>query len=189
MKELGLQELLRYALSGGIGIAVLLLTHPAILCSIVKMEAAKGATLVLGLVLLIGTLIYNLHRALIYPLFFRIVGLMVMGRNFSRRSPNPWQPSEAELEVDRWRRRLPDEERRPWDEWGAQTHFLYCAAWAILAALLLGKHLWGTSDSGSWCIFWILFVIVIIAGFVNNYRLLYSLVVDKTASENLWKSN
>ena len=103
MKELGLQELLRYALSGGIGIAVLLLTYPTVAHSLGGMDPGKEATLVTGLVLLIGTLIYNLHRALFFPVLFRLVGLIALPWERSWRLLNLWQPSAHELEVDRWR--------------------------------------------------------------------------------------
>ncbi len=181
MKELGLQELLRYALSGGIGIAVLLLIYPAAACSIKNMEAAKETTLILGSVLLIGTLIYNIHRALLFPVLFRIVGLFTLPWTFTGALLIPWLPSDHELRVDRWRWEHLNGKSRRWDEWGAQTHFLYCAAWAVLAALLLGKRIWGQADCRPLRIFWILFTITLLAGLVNNYRLLYSISAEMNA--------
>jgi hypothetical protein len=179
MKALGLQELLRYALAGGIGLAVLLLTYPAVSRSIGGMEAAKETTLVLGLVLLVGTMIYNLHRALLYPVLIRLVGLTSLPWKSSWRLMNPWQPSDAELEVDRWRWNLSNEVRTRWDEWGAQTHSLYCAAWAIFAALLLGNYMGEPSNCRASHVFWSLFAVCLMAGLVNNYRLLYSIIADK----------
>jgi hypothetical protein len=174
MKELGLLELLRYALSGGIGMAVLLLTYPAAACSVEKLDATKEATLILGSVLLIGTLIYNLHRALLFPFFLRFVGVLVRW-NLSWKDWFPWQPSESELEVDRWRWERPEKKRKRWDEWGAQTHSLYCAAWAIFAALRLGGHFWGCPERHALHIFRTLAGVTLLAGVVNNYRLLYSI--------------
>lgn len=176
MKELGLQELLRYALSGGIGIAVLLLTYPKAACSVGHMEGAKEATLILGSILLVGTLIYNFHRALLFPVLLRFIGLWILDWKYSwRLFILPWQPSDAELDVDHWRWRVDEKARRCWDEWGAQTHFLYCAAWTILVALILGDYVWGPPNSRAWHIFWYLFGLALIAGMVNNYRLLYTL--------------
>jgi hypothetical protein len=146
MKDLGLQELLRYALSGGIGIASLLLMYPQVACSIGQIEGAREVTLVLGSILLVGTLIYNVHRALLFPILFRVVGLITLPRKSTWWLFIPWWPSDAELDVDRWRWKLEEKDRRRWDEWGAQTHFLYCAAWAILAALTLGNYFWGTPN-------------------------------------------
>ena len=184
MKTLGLQELLRYATSGGIGLAVLVLAFPEVKSSIGPMETGQETTLVVGLVLLIGTLIYNLHRALIYPIIFRIVGLISLPRHFSWRLLNPWQPSDVELKVDRWRWENSDERRRRWDEWGAQTHSLYCAAWAILAALLLGRHEWTEPNSHAQHIFWGLFGVTLMAGLASNYRILYSMAGDMKANTN-----
>jgi hypothetical protein len=186
MKELGLLELLRYALSGGIGMAVLLLTYPAAACSIRGMDATKETTLILGSILLIGTLIYNLHRALLFPFFFRIVGLLVPWKfswkqllMFWRWSWKQlllsWQPSEYELKVDRWRWEHPEKKRKRWDEWGAQTHSLYCAAWAISATLLVGWYTWGRPHRCALLFFGILAVVTLAGGVVNNYRLLYSI--------------
>lgn len=177
MKELGLLELLRYALSGGIGIAVLFLTYPASTCFVTGMDPAKEATLILGSVLLVGTLIYNTHRAMLFPVFLRWVGFLTPGSNFTwGRFFWPWQPSESELEVDHWRWKQPEKKR--WDEWGAQTHSLYCSAWAILVALLLGKYLWKAPDHQAWIIFWGLFVLNLRGAVANNFRLLYSIKLE-----------
>jgi hypothetical protein len=181
MRELGLHELLRYALSGGIGLAVLFFTFPKFGNSIAGMEAAKETTLVLGLVLLVGTLIYNLHRALPYPFIFRLVGLIALRQRISRELLNPWIPSEAELKADRWRWALPPEKRKHWDEWGAQVHSLYSAAWAILAALLLGNCTWGSPSPRAWYIFWVLFAATLVGGLVSNYRLFYSISAEMSA--------
>lgn len=180
MKELRLQEVLRYALSGGIGIASLLLMYPKIASSIGQIEGAKEISLVLGSVLLVGTLIYNVHRALLFPVLFRVIGSIALPRKkFTYKFVIPWVPSEAELEVDSWRWQLEDHKRHRWDEWGAQTHSLYCAAWAIFSALIVGKCVWGTPNCRASHILWILFFITLIAGMVNNYRLLYSIVEER----------
>jgi hypothetical protein len=182
MKELGLQDLLRYALSGGIWIASLLLMYPKVACSIGQVEGAREVTLVLGSVLLVGTIIYNAHRALLFPVLFRLIGLITLPQiNRSWWLLFPWRPSEAELEVDRWRWRLKGDDRRRWDEWGAQTHFLYCAAWAIFAALAVGKFVGGSPSCTASHVLCVLFAITLIAGMVNNYRLLYSIASERKA--------
>ena len=81
MKELGLQELLRYALSGGVGIASLLLMYPNLAHLIGHIHNAGEVTLVLGAVLGLGTLVYNIHRALLYPPFFRWLGLITISQD------------------------------------------------------------------------------------------------------------
>jgi hypothetical protein len=178
MKELALQDLLRYALAGGIGLAVLLLTFPAVRPSIRNLDAAKEATFVLGLVLLIGILIYNVHRALLFPVLLRLLVLILLHRKFSGLLLSPWRPSEAELEADHWRWERTDEKRGRWDEGGAQTDFLYCAAWATVAALLVGNRVWGPPNSRPWHIFWVLFAVSLLVGFIDNYRLAYSIAAE-----------
>lgn len=96
MKELGFQQLLRYALSGGIGLAALLLTYPKIAYAIGQVNGAREVTLVLGAVVVIGTMIYNIHRALLFPIIFRVVGLITLSWNPKRRLLNLWQPSDQD---------------------------------------------------------------------------------------------
>jgi hypothetical protein len=178
MKELGLQELLRYALSGGICMAALLLTYPAVACSVSRMDATKEATLLLGSVLLIGTLIYNIHRAVVFPVFLRLLGFIALGWKFSWAGLFwPLKPSEPELEIDHWRWSYPPDKRKRWDEWGAQTHSLYCAAWGMFAALLF-RSVCEETDHRAWHILSILFGVTLISGIANNYRLLHSLAVE-----------
>jgi hypothetical protein len=183
MKELGLQELLRYALSGGIGIASLLLMYPKVACLIGHIEGTAGVTLILGAILVVGTLVYNIHRALLFPPIFRAIGLITLPWiNPTWKLLILWLPSDAEIEFDRWRWKLEDKDRRRWDEWSAQTHSLYCAAWATLAAFVFGRYLAGPPSCQSRQIFWVLFCTTLIAGMVNNFRLLYSIAAEKSSS-------
>ena len=177
MKELGLQELLRYALSGCVGIASLLLMYPNVACLIGDLQSAGEVTLLLGAILVVGTLIYNVHRALLFPIFFRVIGLITLP---SAKGPLWWffwRPSEAETQFDHWRWALKD--RRRWDDWGAQTHFLYCAAWATLAAFIFGRYAAGPPSCRAWHIFGALFGISLSAAVINNYRLLYSVTAER----------
>lgn len=187
MKELGLQELLRYALSGGIGIAALLLMYPSVACSIKGTEGAGAGevTLILGAILVAGTLVYNIHRALLFPPLFRFIGFLTLRpyTNYSWKLwANPlrwWWPSDAEMEADRWRWKLSEKDRRRWDEWAAQTHFLYCAAWATLAAFVFGSYKAGPPSSQAWHIFEILFCTSLVAAVGNNVRLLWSISTER----------
>jgi hypothetical protein len=187
MKELGLQDLLRYVLSGGIGIASLLLMYPKAACFVDHMNDAREVEIVLGSALVVGSLIYSVHRPLVYPVFFRVIGLRTLPyTSRTWRLINFWRPSQAEIDVDRWRWALKEESRRRWDEWGAQSHFLYCAAWAILLALVCGKCVGGTPNCHARCIFWFLFFVILVAGMVHNFRLLYSIAAEMNRS---WPEN
>jgi hypothetical protein len=184
MKELGLQELLRYALSGGIGFASLLLMYPKIARSIGDVKGAEEVTLIFGAVLVAGTLVYNIHRSLLFPPLLRWIGF------FTLRPQKTslwmllfpllwWLPSVTEMEVDRWRWKLKKGDRRPWDEWGAQIHFLYCAAWATLAAFVFGRYIAfggcrvGPPSCHARHFFEVVFWGSLGAGVVSNIRLLY----------------
>jgi hypothetical protein len=92
---------------------------------------------------------------------------------------SPWRPSNAEIDVDHWRWKIKDKDRRRWDEWGAQTHSLYCAAWAMLAALVCGPYLASPPNYRARPAAWVLFAVTLIAGMVNNYRLLYSINAER----------
>lgn len=198
MKELGLQELLRYALSGSIGVASLLLMYPNVASLVWQIEGAGEMTLILGALLVVGTLVYNIHRAVLFPPFFRWIGLLTLGserslwsiaRNIAWQTfITPWrlwQPSSDELGVDHWRWTLAEKDRRRWDEWGAQTHFLYCTAWATLAAFLFGRYIafGGYTAGPPSCrarhIFEVFFCVSLAAAMVNNYRLLYSITDER----------
>ena len=147
MKELGFQELLRYALSGGVGLASLLLMYPNVACLIGPIDSAGEVTLILGATLLLGTLVYNIHRALLFPPFFRAIGLITISQTDSKWKRFIefcqfwlwWRPSKAEIDYDSWRWELPDKHRDRWVSWAAHPHFLYCAAWATWAAFLFGR--------------------------------------------------
>jgi hypothetical protein len=93
-----------------------------------------------------------------------------------------WLPSDVEIDFDRWRSKLDDKDRRRWDEWGAQVHFLYCAAWATSAAFVFGRYVAGPPNCSARRIFWVLFSITFIAGIVSNFRLLYSIASEKSSA-------
>jgi hypothetical protein len=176
MKELGLQELLRYALSGGVGIAALRIIYPQSACLLSR--AGGEVTLLLGAILVGGSLIYNLHRSVLFPPIFRWIGRKTLLPNQSLHVGCWWKPSRDEIALDRWRWKLADREGSRWGEWGAQTHFLYCAAWATLLALIVGLFKWGWPGCrGIWGI--LAAISLLCVGFVNNYRLLYSMNAER----------
>ncbi len=172
MKELNLQEVLRYCLSGAIWIGSLLLMYPDIACSVWPIKGVSEVTLVLGAILVVGTLIYNLHRALLYPVIFRLIGLITLRKGWSWWLLFPWRPSNEEIEFDLERWQLKPEQRRPLDEWGAQVHFIYCAAWASLSAYIIGSYIAGPPTNRAKCIRWILVITTLTAGALSNFRLL-----------------
>ncbi len=197
MKELGLQELLRYALSGGVGIASLLLFYPNLACLIGQIDNAGKVTLIFGAVLVLGTLVYNIHRALLYPPFFRWLGLITISQDSRRERFKQfcqfwwwWRPSKDEIEFDRWRLELQDKDREHWAAWAAHAHSLYCAAWATAASFWLGRYITfggcaaGLPSCSARLIFLALFGVTLLAGVVNNYRLLFCIkAADRSAQK------
>ena len=180
MKELRFNEVLRYAFSGGIGLATFLILQPAIAQHILQLEALKTSALVASAVLIVGAFLYNLHRALIFPVLFRIALLFVLGQTDRERKKAedfkfwfPYRPALAEINLDLWRWSH-EATRKHWDEWGAQVHFLYCSAWAILCALLVGLCLkkQGGSLSHPKAAMGVA-LLTLIAAIVHHLRLLY----------------
>jgi len=107
MKEMNLEDLSRYAFSGGWFLIVLLLQHPKWLDR--SPSAIGGVTAVIAAALLVGTLIYALHRALAYRFIFTVAALiLVLFRvyRFERALVTPLVPSRAEVGIDDWRVRL-----------------------------------------------------------------------------------
>jgi hypothetical protein len=187
MKELGLQELLRYALSGGVGIVALRVMYPTeSACLIRRVQGTGEVTLVLGAILVFGSLVYNIHRAVLFPPIFRWLGRMTLLPNRSRPIGNWWVPSKEEMDIDRWRWNLGEIRLRRWNEWGAQTHFLYCAAWATLLAFIVGHCNWGWRCRSLAGILAAVFLFS--AGIVNNYRLLYSMNAERESEREETKN-
>jgi hypothetical protein len=116
-------EILRYALAGGIAILAAWLGYkePALWLA----EKREGALLSIGFValpVLIGALAYVLHRALAHPFIYGWMAKRV-GRG----------DNTIALDIARWKH----QERRGalqgrMSEWAAQVHFLYAALWAVL---------------------------------------------------------
>lgn len=178
MQQLRLEELLRYAFSGALGMIAVFLTHPTLEVFSPNRSIAD-ATLVIGLVLLTGSLIYTLHRAVVYPVLYRAALLTLAACRvfpFSRDLLVPYRQARIELEMDQWRLKL-RREKDPMHghiaEWGAQVHFLYCSALAILLALYLGRFLPGPADAGATRILLWSSALLAGSGMVSHLRLIY----------------
>ncbi len=182
MQQLRLDELLRYCLSGGIGLVVFSLSFRGVLERLggltgnTHLELASEAA-ILGISILIGSLVYSLHRAIIYPLIFRFWTLLLCWRvykfHYSYLFPFVASPLEVTLDLHRWQRRQEDHSFASGQlEWGAQVHFLYCSTWAIIAALIVGGILGLTPSTlrPSFC--W-LAGLCLAAAFISNGRLAY----------------
>jgi hypothetical protein len=193
MKELGFQDLLRNALSACVGIGAFLFMYPCGACLLGSMvgsgESAGRVTLILGSILTIGTLIYTIHRALAYPVVFRVIGLVAIKyRNHPWWIWWPFQPTAEELEVDRWRWQLGRDQIDRWDRWGAMTHFLYCAAWATLLARCVGRCFDLSPGRHAGGVFRTIFFATLVGALLNNYRLLFSISSEMSRPDPRYNS-
>jgi hypothetical protein len=198
VKELNLGEWSRYGFSGGLFLIVFLLAHPTWSCYL--WSSTGGAAILAGTALLFstlvfGSLIYAIHRAVLYRLLFALALLCLCRRKVyeyeSAIRVYEWQcdivkplvPSKIELAIDDWRASLrgttdKDPIFRFVDGWATQVHLLYCSAWAVLFGMFLGR-------SPSWALpnceriarnglfFGIAAVLVLgLSGFYHDLRLL-----------------
>ena len=176
MKELRLEELLRYALSGGAALAAWYLVFPYAR-QIVKIGSVAEATLLLSTALLLGSLVYNVYRSLMYPIILRLILLvMVLFRlfPFSRDLLLPYIPADLELRLDTWRWRSVQQDHfsKPvFPEWGAQTHFMYCSSLSIPLAFWFGR-LGGAPNHQWWAHLWKVACLLALAAVVHHVRLL-----------------
>lgn len=125
MNNLKIDEILRYALAGGIAMLAVWLGYrePALWLN-EKREGALISFAFPALPILIGALSYVLHRALIYHYIYRVLAKFC-GRIGST----------LELDMARWKNQAKDGSLQSrMSEWAAQIHFLYAAAWAVAMA-------------------------------------------------------
>lgn len=142
MEKLRLNEYLRYGLSGAVALLTLVLTYPQTAAWLSIDINLAQASVVAGLILLIGILIYSIHRSIVYPLIYRRLLIKVHGFERNSLSLRPWKFSTHEIELDVKRSKKRCEENNPYtngfNEWFSRIHFLYCSAWAIFISLILG---------------------------------------------------
>jgi hypothetical protein len=178
MQKLRLEELLRYTLSGALFLVALMLRWPTI--SLGPLRADKGlgeASKALGLVLLVGALIYSLHRAIVFPCLLFPTALsfasLIGAYPFSRKFWIPFTVSDVERRMDDDRfalRAQKDTLFDVWSEWGSQVHFLYCSGEAVLLALGIG-HILGGYEHRKMLL--VTSGILLTAGLISQVNLIY----------------
>jgi hypothetical protein len=181
MGNLTFQQIFRYALPGGITLLILLGVYDAPRSESgghLDVSSIGGAAVLSGVALVVGGLIYTLHRAIAYPLIYRVLllaGSLRVDRHKSRAWNILW-PSDEELERDirRFRDRTKEDSAASGlSEWGTQIHYIYCSGWAILVGHLIGSLLgWATRSSLCRLSIWLL-VVFFAAGLYHHARYLY----------------
>ncbi len=165
-----LGSVLRYALGGGVyllALAALGAKAGVVTWTSTKSEPTSterlvsafgtigGATALFALALLLGTILYTVHRALPYPAVLRLLAVVLDKESRTWGAFNLFVevPFERRLHRRQWQRRGTEHfAAEPLSEWGAQVHFLYCAGWAILGAWWTAVRLsWKVGHCG-WCL-------------------------------------
>lgn len=172
MKELHLNEVIRYGLAGAVGLLALVAICPEVR-SLVSSDAsfAEGA-LIAGISLTWGIVAYTLHRAVAYPILYRIVLIPYLWQAGLRwRMLVPYWSWQEEVERDHRRWEASDTEKAALRDWAAQVHFLYCSAWVLLSAWPLALIFCCEAESsliGTRCA--LLAIIFAVAAFVHHAR-------------------
>lgn len=177
MGTFSLGNLLRYALAGGLFMlsyataSVInnrehclpdppLLPDP--LNNLLRGDVLADAGLILGTVLLFGSLIYVVHRAAVYPVLYRLVGWLWPPENRGRGWRYVCLEMDYTTSVTRWRALDQKHVVSHLREWNDQVHFLYCSTWALLLTVWLNY-----TSLIVWC-----FVILFIISLIHHTRAL-----------------
>lgn len=178
MQQFKLEELLRYGFAGAVGLTTLLLAFSGLSAYAANVPAVTQTSVLVAAAFSLGTLVYAVHRAFLYPLIYRIVLVLLAicgvyrfdKRFFLLLSP---VPLEVQLDFLRWKRTKEDDYAQPrLGEWGAQVHFLYCSSWAVILVLYLGGCIPLTPTSSNH-VLWRGSELILAAAFVSNCRLAY----------------
>jgi len=155
VKDLSLREILRYGVAGG----VLLLTIAAIegssILSRMRIDSLGGATAFLAVALVLGAVLYSVHRALLFPFALRAqLKYSAAARDLLGLAVPIWTiVSDGEMKFDQLRWSEPVALGKNYSEWGDQMHLLYTSGEAIAVGLfveLVGRNrlaLWAPNSA------------------------------------------
>lgn len=146
MKDLTLDELLRYVFAGGIALLTLYFSHRGAFENRGSGNAFFDTSVLGAVALIVGSLIYSLHRALLYPLVYRVLTWLLYVRKKKRSERHglkccPYTPTELEfnLDIEGWKRNQNEKSmQKNLNSWATQVHFLFCSTWAVVVGLFVG---------------------------------------------------
>lgn len=177
MQQLNIEELLRYGIAG-----VFAFMAPLIMFQSFKLPLSTTsvgpAGILAAVALAIGALVYAFHRAILYPLLYRlVVCVLCVFRvyRFDNLMLFPLLPTNLDLSLDflRWKRAKEENfAQSSLSHWGAQVHFLYCSSWSVLFVRWFGIHLGLRVTDAEPFVLWGA-VTVAAAAFASNCRLAY----------------
>lgn len=175
LETLSLAELLRYFFCGGVFVYAYRYSRGAH-----GLPATDSSAALFFVALLAGSIIYAVHRSLLYPTLSRAALWLALGlRPRSRigaRHFNPFKPLEGEAIRDeaRWKRRQDKKGIQPHlDEWASQVHLLYCVAWATALGSVVANSFEVDSGAGKAQFSLFLFLVIavsLVAAFSADYR-------------------
>ena len=123
MKDLSLNDMLRYALAGGIAVVFACVSYDQPACWLTqKYEGTLVAIVAAALPFLLGAVAYVFNRAAPLLPFYRVL-CTLHGRKDSLR----------DIDIIRWKNQGKKGAIQPrLSEWAAQIHFLYSSFWAAV---------------------------------------------------------
>lgn len=176
--QLKYNEYLRYTFAGGIGVISYFYLNPCFFETLFKSEGIKNSLFLVLLSLVFGSLVYSIHRAIMYPICYKLNLLILSLFNRVKYDKYLWYPfisSKLEMDMDfrRWKQRQNEKSfSNNLLDWSAQIHFLYCTVWVLLTAKLL-------SDNSTNKIYWLIGFLFLIS-LINHYK---SLIYDINLSD------
>lgn len=163
MERFSLDELLRHTFAGAVLLITTILAYDVTSLVPDRVDPTVFVAVGAGTVLLLGSIIYVLHRALVYPVLYWCVV------RISRRGSSP---SLMALDFQRFARRSDEESlQKHLGEWASQVHFLYCISWAVFLGLLVGLVLRQESRPGARLFLIGFAVFAAVLGFFHHSRL------------------
>jgi len=145
MGFLSLEELLRWVVAGVLAIiSWVAVYYPKPVHGFVALMQIERLLFMLTTGVVLGSLIYAVHRSLVHPLTIALLTQILRKTGhvqYECKELLPFWVSKYEQEFQgRWWQRKHGLATGPLREWAAQIHFLYCAAWALLLIRLFGSH-------------------------------------------------
>jgi hypothetical protein len=159
MKDLSLRDILRYFIAGGVFFAILSILHNYPSLPNLKPEGLGDFSFLLGASALVGSIIYSVHRGVIYPFFFKwqIGSNKFKQCSSARQGSAQFSPARRgfasiETEVMWSKARWMDTERSNrvsgLTEWANQIHLLYTVGEATVLAIVVELLLRGCLAGG-----------------------------------------
>lgn len=191
--KLNYNEYLKYTFAGGIEVLVYLLLNPEIKFKLIEGDSSiKNSLFIILISLLLGSFLYSVHRAILYPICLKI-NYIILRLSKRIKPKSNWinfvfsQEYVKKHDFRRWKERQNTKSfSNNLVDWHSQIHFLYCAVWAISFSIILSLK--NTIDFFILQNWFILTSILLLIAFRSHYRsLLYD--IDVAKNDKLYRNN